>query len=165
MWNMVLRIYLEEKSAFISKGIQTQYNNLISWCAFDKTFSRLAFYGKEQVLFIWILSGLTLKGYHNTGDSTTQLAFHTEWKKILRIFWAKDFENHQSFFLHQLLIFWIISMGLNGSENNLIKTCFDSKMEMHFWTKHYSIVDHDSEFLCQMNAYFCTTKLNLVFDL
>ena len=78
---MVLRIYLEEKSAFISKGIQTQYNNLISWCVFDKTFSRLAFYGKEQVRFIWILSGLTLKGYHNTDDSTAQLAFYTEWKK------------------------------------------------------------------------------------
>ena len=75
---MALRIYLEEKSAFISKGIQTQYNNLISWCVFDKTFSRLAFYGKEQVRFIWILSGLTLKGHHNTGHSTTQLAFHTE---------------------------------------------------------------------------------------
>ena len=37
-------------------------------------------------------------------------------------------------------------MGLNGSENNLIKTCFDSKMEMHFWTKHCSIVDHDFKF-------------------
>ena len=76
-----------------------------------KLLGGLLFYGKEQVRFIWILAGLTSKGYHNTDDSTTQLAFYTEWKNRLTIL-SQLFWKSSVFFLHQSFIFWIISMGL-----------------------------------------------------
>ena len=117
---MVLRIYLEEKSAFISKGIQTQYNNLVSWCAFDKTFRGLAFLWERASTFYLDFSWINIKRLSQYRRQYNPTCFLHRVKKQTDYFKPTILKIISLFFAS---IFYILNNlnGAHGSENNLIK--------------------------------------------